>query len=102
RVRTGLFGKPIENEDMSRPSLRSSTHGSLHSDWWLGSTAELATCGGIVVFPVTGWWKDHPHLGRYDSKARYSLIISLEADGGSIDLHTPISQMVEVQTEVMV
>jgi hypothetical protein len=38
------------------------THGSLHSDWWPGSAAELATCASIVVFPVTGWWKDRPHL----------------------------------------
>ena len=77
------------------------THGSIHSDWWVGSAAELATCGSIVVFPVTGWWKDRPHLERYKSKARYSLIVSLESDDANIDLYTPISQMVDVQTEIM-
>jgi hypothetical protein len=78
------------------------THGSIHSDWWVGSAAELATCGSIVVFPVTGWWKDRPHLDRYNSKARYSLIVSLESDDENVDLYTPISQMVDVQTEIMV
>jgi hypothetical protein len=78
------------------------THGSIHSDWWAGSAAELATCGSIVVYPVTGWWKDRPHLGRYESFARYSLIVSLESDDENVDLYTPISELVDVQTEVMV
>jgi len=78
------------------------THGSIHSDWWVGSAAELATCGELIVYPVTGWWKDRPHLGRIDSKARYSLIVTLESDDVNVDLYTPISQMVDVETEIMV
>lgn len=78
------------------------THGSIHSDWWVGTAAELATCGSIVVFPVSGWWKDRPHLGRYESLARYSMVVSLESDDHNVNLYTPISQMVDVQTEIMV
>ena len=77
------------------------THGSIHSDWWVGSAADLAASGRLVVYPVTGWWMERHHLGRYDSKARYSLIVSLESDDQSVDLYTPISQMVDVQTEIM-
>ena len=78
------------------------THGSIHSDWWVGSAAELATCGKLVVYPVTGWWKERHHLERYDRKARYSLIVSLDSDDENVDLYTPISEMVDVQTEIMI
>ena len=76
-------------------------HGSVHSDWWVGRAADLAACGRIAVYPVTGWWKERSHLKRYDSKARYSMVVSLESDDAEIDLYTPISQMVDVQTELM-
>ncbi len=77
------------------------THGSIHSDWWVGSAVELANCGRIVVYPVTGWWKERLHLQRYDSKARYSMIVSLDSENVEVDLYTPISQMVNVETEIM-
>lgn len=78
------------------------THGSIHSDWWVGTAANLAACGSIVVYPVSGWWKDRPQLERYESVARYSLVISLESDDADVDLYTPISSIVDVQTEIMV
>merc|ERR1712000_246889 len=31
--------------------------GSLHSDIWKGSAAELASRGAIAVYPSLGWWK---------------------------------------------
>ena len=40
------------------PNLR--TRGSIHSDWWCGTAADLAACGHIGVFPVTGWWRKRP------------------------------------------
>lgn len=35
--------------------------GSVHSDTWTGTAAELAQCGFIAIFPVTGWLKERPH-----------------------------------------
>ena len=78
------------------------THGSIHSDWWIGRAIDLARCGRIAVYPVTGWWKERHHLERHDSKARYSLLVSLESDDAQIDLYTPISGMVDVVTEIVV
>jgi hypothetical protein len=75
------------------------THGSLHSDWWVGKAADLARCSLIAVYPVTGWWKERHHLGRHDRKARYSLIVTIETP--ETDIYTPISQDVSVQTEIM-
>lgn len=30
------------------------TRGSIHSDWWTGTAAELARCGILAVYPVSG------------------------------------------------
>lgn len=77
------------------------TNGSLHSDWWTGTAAELARCGRIAVYPVTGWWKERHHLGRYERKARYSLIVSIESKKTTVDLYTPIRTAATVRTAVM-
>jgi hypothetical protein len=77
------------------------THGSVHSDWWVGRAVDLAKCGNIVVYPTGGWWRDRPHLGRYDSKARYAMIVSLESEGEEVELYTPIVNLTNVTTEII-
>ncbi len=77
------------------------THGSLHSDWWEGKAVDLSWCNRIAVMPVTGWWKERHHLGRHNRKARYSLIVTIETPEAAVDLYTPISEDVSVQTEIM-
>lgn len=76
------------------------TRGSVHSDWWEGTAAELARCGMLAVYPVTGWWRERPHLGRYNRKARYSLIVSIETPDVAIDLYAPIANLATVSTEL--
>lgn len=78
------------------------THGSIHSDWWIGKGAELAVCNKLAIFPVTGWWKERAHQGRHDEMARYSLVISLETKKTDVDLYTPITNFNTVETETMV
>lgn len=77
-------------------------HGSLHSDWWTGTGAELATCNYVAVYPVAGWWKERAHLGQYGKLARYSLIISLEAPEVDVQLYSAITSLTNVVTETMV
>ena len=77
------------------------THGSLHCDWWLGQAVEFARCNKLAVYPVSGWWKDRPHLNRYDRKARYSLVVSIEAPSINVDLYNPVTTYNSVQTEWM-
>ena len=55
--------------------------GSLHSDFWFGSAADLAERDAIGVFPVGGWWKEKPYLERFDGQARYALIVTIRAPG---------------------
>jgi len=72
--------------------------GSLHSDVWPTTAAELAVSNLIAVYPVIGWWRERPWLKRWHKKIRYSLIVSLHTPEQSVDLYTPI--MTEIISKV--
>lgn len=80
------------------PRLR--THGSIHSDEWTGTASELSVCNHIAVYPVTGWWRERPHLKRWSRSARYALIVTLKTARTEVDLYTPIRAQVEVIPEI--
>lgn len=69
--------------------------GSIHSDTWVGTAAELATSNLIAVYPVIGWWRERQHLNRWNKKIRYSLIVSLSTPKITTDLYTPIMNEIE-------
>ena len=69
------FGTNERNWELG-PQLR--CKGSIHSDTWVGSAAELAECGGLAIFPVTGWWKGTTPPGTLNQQARYALIVTIE------------------------
>lgn len=69
--------------------------GSLHQDIWRGTAAELANCGYLAVYPGQGWWRSRQGLKRYDSIAKYSLIVSIHAPGTEVDLLTPVETRIE-------
>ena len=77
------------------PNLRSK--GSIHSDTWTGTAAELAACGSIGVLSVTGWWRERKHLGLFDRQARYSLIVSIETDDTNVDLYTTVANLLGIE-----
>lgn len=68
--------------------------GSLHSDVWHGSAADLAERGVIAVFPVSGWWKDLKKHDRSDHGARYALVVSIETAAVNVDIWTPVAVQV--------
>jgi hypothetical protein len=72
------------------------SRGSIHSDWWTAPAVEVALSGKIAVYPVTGWWRERAHLGRYDRATRYSLIVTLSTPDAATDLLTPIRTVVGV------
>jgi hypothetical protein len=74
--------------------------GSIHSDYWEGTAADLATCHFIAVYPVIGWWRERKHLGQVDNTTRYSLIISLETPLEEIELYTTVKNMIEIPIEI--
>jgi hypothetical protein len=51
---------------------RARNSGSLHSDTWSGTAADLGERGVIAVYPGTGWWKEQKKHDRSDFGARYA------------------------------
>ena len=80
------------------PQIRS--RGSIHTDRWKGPAIELAQRGYIAVYPVTGWWKERHHLGRWSNKARYSLIVTISTPETEVDIYTPVVNMVSVVSQI--
>lgn len=80
--------------------INNRSNGSIHSDYWESTAADLATCNLIAVFPVIGWWRERKHLGKVESKSRYSLIVSLETPLQDVELYTTVKNMIEVPVEI--
>lgn len=76
--------------------------GSIHSDYWEGTAAELAHCNHIAVYPIIGWWRERKQLGKVEQQTRYSLIISLETPAQDVELYTTVMNMIEVPIEINV
>lgn len=96
----------IEETDSWILGPHSRDRGSLISDIWEGTAAELASQNMIAIAPQGGWWKfrnkfpsgDNP---RYLEQVRYSLILSLIIEE-EVDLYTPISTQIAAETEILV
>ncbi|MCY4666946.1 MAG: S8 family peptidase, partial [Rhodococcus sp.] len=73
--------------------------GSLHSDIWRGTAADLASRGVIAVYPTTGWWKTRPALERYDKAARYTMVVSIRAPEVDVDLYTEVESLIAVRVD---
>lgn len=71
--------------------------GSVHKDIWRGSAADLAARGKIAIFPATGWWKTRKAHQRYDSIARYSLVVSLSVPEVDVDLYSEVQSLVAAE-----
>ncbi len=74
--------------------------GSVHSDLWRGTAADLAARDAIGVYPVGGWWKEKPYLERVDTFARYSLLVTIRAPGTDVDIYTPVEAQIATPIEV--
>ena len=73
--------------------------GSLHSDIWMGTAADLASRGVIAVYPTAGWWKTRQALERYDKAARYALVVSIRAPEVDVDLCTEVTNRIAVEVD---
>jgi hypothetical protein len=104
------LNKQASAEDGERPTTSSDSgewilgdqlrhRGSLHSDIWEGSAAELADRGVIGVYPVSGWWKEQPKRDRSELGARYALVVSIQTPAENVDLWTPVAQQVGVPVQ---
>lgn len=69
--------------------------GSVHSDSWTGTAAQLAECNLLAVFPVIGWWRQRTHLNKTNTSTRYSLIVTLETPATEIELYAPVQTAIQ-------
>jgi hypothetical protein len=74
--------------------------GSVHSDYWRGTAMDLAQRSAIGVYPIGGWWKENPTHERYERLVRYSLIVSIRAVNGTVDIYTPVS--IQIATPIQI
>lgn len=99
RIDKKLRDTNYENKSSGAPSSRwflganNRDVGSVHSDTWEDSAANLAENRFIAIFPGGGWWKERPSLGRSFSKIKYSLVVSISTPEEDIDLYTPIKNI---------
>lgn len=75
------------------------TTGSLHSDIWRGTAADLASRAQIAVFPTKGWWHTRQKLGCANRIARYALTLSIHAPETNVDLLTEVANELRVAVE---
>lgn len=77
------------------------SRGSLHSDVWRGTAADLAEKSHIAVYPVGGWWKDWKGAPRPDREVRYALVVSIEIpETTDVDVYTAIANQIGVPAAV--
>lgn len=75
--------------------------GSIHSDSWTGTAADLAASDSIAVFPRYGWWQERKSLERYDSEARYALIVTIETERSDVELYEAVRNEIAASTGVV-
>lgn len=76
--------------------------GSIHSDTWHTTAAQLATSNLIGVYPAVGWWRERAWLGKWNEKVRYSLVVTLQTPEQNVDLYTPIITKIKIPVSVNV
>ncbi len=76
--------------------------GSIHSDIWKGTAADLADSNKIVIYPGIGWWRERKRLGKYNNKTRYALVVTISTPKQDIDLYTPVLSQIEVPVSIEV
>ncbi|MFF4802210.1 S8 family peptidase [Streptomyces sp. NPDC001351] len=93
---TPAHAKAFEGDKNWLVGKNGRNQGSLHSDIWMGSAAELADCGVLAVHPSGGWWKSNNRTDRVSRPVRYALLVSLATDEVETDLYTPIATKLDV------
>ena len=75
---------------------RNRDEGSIHSDFIDAGAIELSSIEYVAVYPVGGWWYTRKHLGRANSTARFSLVVSIEAPDSDVDLYSEVIHKIEL------
>ena len=74
--------------------------GSIHSDIWRDTAANIAASNLIAIYPLVGWWRERSWLNRWNRIARYTLIVTLSTPDETIDIYTPIAMKLGIPVQV--
>lgn len=74
--------------------------GSIHSDFKVMSSADLADARYVAVYPTKGWWAIRKVLGKATQKIRYALIVSIDTPEVESQLYNEVMVKVQVPTAV--
>jgi hypothetical protein len=78
------------------------TRGTINSDTWIGTAADLAESGVIAVYPKVGWWRSLVKQRCWDNVAHYSLVVSISTPSENVDLYALVSEKIRVMTPVKI
>lgn len=78
------------------------TNGSIHSNTWHGTAADLAQRGYIAVHPTLGWWRTRTNEKRFDRRTDYSLIVSITTPQETVDIYTPVANQIGIEIPIEV
>lgn len=92
------FPNPDSDQWVFGSKLRK--YGSVHSDVWIGSAAQLAKKEVICVYPVGGWWRTRTKLKRYNNKIRFALLITIKTNNNSINIYNEIANKIGIDIEI--
>lgn len=73
---------------------KSVSAGSLHTDEWRCSAADLIDRDCLAIYPVGGWWKASSKAEVSERMARYSLVVTLDAGDVEVDLYAEIESRI--------
>ncbi|QYH40013.1 S8 family peptidase [Algoriphagus sp. NBT04N3] len=94
----------VEDEE-ERPDLsdedwtikeRVRSKGSIKKDFLETNGANLASRNLLAVYPKSGWYRSRKSLRKYDEEVRYSLIVSIETPVESVDIYTPVENLIAI------
>ena len=107
------INKAAREEDEGHPGTSSASDhwvfganarnkGSIHSDIWQGTAADLAQSHFMAVYPIVGWWRERSHLGKWQSRTRYAFVVSISTPEEEVDIYTPVANQVGITVPVSV
>jgi hypothetical protein len=94
-------GEIKNNSERWLIGINNRSNGSVHSDIWEGTASDLSESNLIAIYPTNGWWKTRSYLKRYNSKVRYSMIVSIETPEEEINLYSVIKAKIETPIKIM-
>jgi hypothetical protein len=93
-------GKTSESDTKDWDIGQLRNRGSIHSDRWRGTATALASRGLIAVFPVIGWWRERYQLGKWNKRARYSLVVTIKTPETELDIYTEVVNKLKVPIKI--